>query len=450
MDYLFNNYVIINTKFGKVKGIHTKYNNGNLFTFYQIPYALPPIKSLRWKKTLDWKSKYSGIYDATKYKKVPFQHDNYYYKYYNNFSNKYLIKRNKYLQTEDCLYLDIYTSSIERCKYPVIVCIYGGHYQYGYSRNMRINKEFSVNNNIIYITVNYRLGIFGFFQHPELKNEKTNGNYGIYDIISALKWIKNNIFYYGGDPNNITVEGQGSGANIITLLMCNDECIDEKLFNKAIIHSLSRLYELKDMSKESIEIADIFVGQGNGQLIRLRNINENIINKYYNSITDISKLFMPNIDNNVIFNNILHTFKKGLQMKIPLIIGYNIDDGNFLYDLGFSKNILHPTNNKKYNNKDISNLNEIYKNINKNNNYSIKRYYNDYLFTDINKKIAECHVKYSKTYLYILKNINIYNTDINCCFELDLMYFYNNNNSYNIYINEKLKLNILKYILSFV
>lgn len=450
MNYLFNSYTTINTYFGKVKGLNNKYKNGNLFIFYQIPYAVPPIKSLRWKKTLKWNSKYKGIYDATKYNNVSHQHEYYYYNYYNNFSNKYLIKKNKYVQSEDCLYLDIYTPTIERNKYPVIVCIHGGHYQYGYSRNMRINKEFAVDNNIIYITINYRLGIFGFFQHNELKNEKNHGNFGIYDIITALKWIKNNIFYYGGDPDNITLEGQGSGANLIALLMCIDECIDDNLFHKAILHSLSCLYKLKDMSKESSEIADFLVGQGNNQLQRLRNISEYKINNYYNSIHDFSKLFIPNIDNYIIFHNILDVFKKGLQMKIPLIIGYNSNDCNILYDLGFCENIPYPINNKKYNKSDISDLNKIYININKKNIYSLKRYYNDYFFTYINKKIAEYHIIYAKTYIYVLKFINVRDSDIECCFELDLMYFYNNNNSYNIYIDDELKQKILQYIQLFI
>ena len=190
MNYIFNSYTTINTNFGKVKGLQTKIDEKNLFIFYQIPYALPPIKSLRWKNPILWNMKYNKILDATQYLNIPNQHLYYYYKYYNKFSYNYFIKKFNYTQTEDCLYLDIYTPTIERINLPVIVCIHGGHYNYGYSRNMRVNKDFVIKNNIIYITINYRLGIYGFFQHPGLKKEGTCGNYGIADVICSLKWIK--------------------------------------------------------------------------------------------------------------------------------------------------------------------------------------------------------------------------------------------------------------------
>ena len=119
--------------------------------------------------------------------------------------------------------------------------------------------------------------------------------------------------------------------------MCNENCIKNKLFHKAIIHSYSKLYSLKDMELESIEIADLLVGQGNNQLYRLRCLDGNLINEYYNSVKDFSKLFIPNIDNNFIKNNPVYIFKDGLQMKIPIIIGYNFNDGDLLYNIGFNK-----------------------------------------------------------------------------------------------------------------
>ena len=448
MNYLYKSYITINTELGTVKGIHDKLNNKDIFTFYQIPYALPPVKSLRWKYPILWKQKYNKIYNATVYSKIPNQHLYFYYKYYNNFCYKYFIKKIKYTQTENCLYLDIYTPTVERINIPVVVCIYGGHYQYGYSRNIRINKEYL--NNVLYITLNYRLGIFGFFQHPELKKENTFGNYGISDIICALNWIKNNIQSYGGDPNNITVEGQGSGANIILYLMCNQQCINNHLFHKAILHSCSQLYNLKSKINDSIELSDILVGQGRNQLLRLRNLDENIINQLYNNIKDIDKLLFANIDGFIIKNNPIFLFKNGKQMKIPIIIGYNYDDGKMLFNSGFNKLFIHPINNIKYNKIDIKNLNQIYKNINNNKIFSIKRYFTDFMFLHFNKLIAQYHTNYANTYFYILKHINITNMDIYCCFELDLLYFFNNNNSYNINVNNELKIKILKYINTFI
>lgn len=448
MNYFFKNYITINTKLGKIKGIHNKIKNKDLFTFYQIPYALPPIKSLRWKYPILWKQKFTNIYDATIYSKIPFQHLYYYYKYYNKFSYNCFIKKFKYKQTEDCLYLDIYSPTIERLNYPVVVCIYGGHYQYGYSRNLRINKEFQ--NNIIYITINYRIGIFGFFQHPELRNENTFGNYGIADIICALQWIKLNITHFGGDPNNITLQGQGSGANIILFLMTNKICNEQKLFHKSIIHSPAKFYEPKNMCKLSIEISDLLVGQGGNQILRLRNLDDNIINNFYNNFKNINKLFMPNIDNLIIYNSPIILFKNNLQMKIPMIIGFNYDDGKLLYDCDFNNLITLPKFNNNYSKLDIINLNEIYNNINNNKLSSIKRYFTDFMYLHYNKLIAEYHTKSADTFFYILKLININKLKLSCCFELELLYFFNNNNSYNINIDEQLKIKILNYTHNFI
>ena len=452
MDYFFNSYITINTKLGKVKGIKKYINNKNLFIYYQIPYATPPIKSLRWKKPLINEKKYNGILDATCYNKISNQHLYFYYKYYNNISYNYFIKKFKHKQTEDCLYLDIYSPVIERKNLPVIIVIHGGHFQYGYSKNMKPNLENIVNNNVIYVTINYRLGIYGFFQHPELKKEnKYNscGNYGIMDIICAIKWIKNNIYWYGGDSNNITLQGQGSGANIILYLMCNDNCIDDSLFNKVILHSASKMYNLCSKENESIETGDILVGQGKNQIYRLRNLNEEIINEYYNSIKNFDKLFMPSIDFNIIHNHSIYYFNKGIHMKIPMIIGYNFDDGYLLYNTPLKKLITNPKNNKNYSDEDKENLNNIYNNINKNNNKSILRYYTDYLFTHFNRLIANNHKKYANTYFYVLKNIDIYNINIFCCFELDLFYFFDNNSCNNVNIDIKIKKKILKYISNF-
>lgn len=454
MQYIFNSYSIINTRLGKVKGLKRRVNNKDLFIFYQIPYAIPPLKSLRWKKPIMDNMKYDEEYDATKYTKIPYQNMRYYYKYYNQISYNYFIKKPKYKETEDCLYLDIYTPTIERNNLPVVVCIYGGHFQYGYSKDLVVNRELVVEKGIIYITLNYRLGIFGFFQHPELKKDtkyNSYGNYGIMDIICALEWIKRNIFWYGGDPENITLQGQGSGANIIIYLMSNIDIKEKKLFKKAIIQSYSKLYDIgNNRIKESIEIGDMLVGQGKNQILRLRNIDADTISNIYKTTKNFREIYIPNIDNNIIKDYPYNIFRKGLQMKIPIIIGINIDDGSLLYKMGLKDLIKYPKDNNNYTEDDKDELNAIYININKNREDSKIRYYNDYIFTHISKMIAEEHTKYSDTYFYIMKYINIYGINIDCCYELDNLYFLNNNNCNNIYILDKLKNKILLYISTFI
>ena len=267
----------------------------------------------------------------------------------------------------------------------------------------------------------------------------------------CFRMDKKNIFWYGGNPDNIVLQGQGSGANIILYLMSCSEITNKKLFHKAIIQSYSKLYDIKNnREKESIELGDMLVGQGKNQVLRLRNIDAKLINNIYITTEKFRELYFPNIDNYIISDLPYNIFKNGTQMKIPIIIGFNSNDGYLLYNMGLNKLVENPKDNEYYNNHELDELNSIYVNILKNKKESLMRYYNDYLFTHINKLIALEHTKYSDTYIYILKLINIYNKNIECCYELDNLYFFNNNNCNNVYINENIKNKLLLYISSFI
>ena len=120
---------------------------------------------------------------------------------------------------EDCLYLNVWKpADLGKDKLPVLFLIHGGRFTQGGTRGPEINGSSMAKKDIIVVTANYRLNIFGFLAHPELSAEtayKGSGNYGLLDLQLALEWVKNNIAVFGGDPHRITLAGESAGAYAI-------------------------------------------------------------------------------------------------------------------------------------------------------------------------------------------------------------------------------------------
>lgn len=140
---------------------------------------------------------------------------------------------------EDCLYLNIWTpAKSPEEKLPVMMWLHGGGVQNGYSHEVEFDGEALAKRGSILVTVNYRLNIFGFFAHPLLTEESphhASGNYGILDQIQALRWLRENIAAFGGDPENITVFGQSGGGRSTQALCCSP--LSKGLLRHAIIQS---------------------------------------------------------------------------------------------------------------------------------------------------------------------------------------------------------------------
>ena len=142
--------------------------------------------------------------------------------------------------SEDCLYLNVWKPSGAVSNLPVLVYIHGGSLMSGSSYYENYNGEEMARKNVIMVTIAYRLGIFGYFAHPDLKAESfngTTGNYGLLDQIKALEWVKNNIFYFGGDKDNITIAGESAGSSSVSALCATP--LASGLFKNAIGESSS-------------------------------------------------------------------------------------------------------------------------------------------------------------------------------------------------------------------
>ena len=210
----------ITTSSGKVSAQNKK---GVLF-FEDIPYAEPPVGYLRWKAPREIKSNETDI----KPKK-----DNYCVQRPSNLGG--IDSDGDFVGTEDCLYLDIHKPKKHEGKLPVMFWIHGGGNTSGYKDIYDFSKMVK-KHDVIVVRINYRLGPFGWFYHPAIQGlqdgiDKTS-NFGTLDIISALKWVNQNIELFGGDPENITIFGESAGGHNVLSLIVSEKA--NGLFHKAI------------------------------------------------------------------------------------------------------------------------------------------------------------------------------------------------------------------------
>ena len=225
---------VINTPCGQIKG-----------TDCRIPGVIA-YKGIRYATAKRWEypslvESWEGIYDATKYGNCSYQPRSFYdeeynekkYFYYNEFR-----KGETYTYDDDCLFLNIWTpeTATPGRKLPVLVYIHGGGFTGGCAHEKHFDDPIWPANDVVAVTINYRLGPMGFMCLPELEAEAGHtGNYGLYDQMMALQWVKKNIESFGGDPDEVTIMGQSAGAMSVQHL-CQSPLTDG-LFNKAVMSS---------------------------------------------------------------------------------------------------------------------------------------------------------------------------------------------------------------------
>ncbi|MFN4217567.1 MAG: carboxylesterase/lipase family protein, partial [Brevinematales bacterium] len=197
----------------------------NVYSFKGIPYASPPTRELRWKAPRPhpgWK----GIYRANKFRGT---------------SPQFLPFFGWIIGDEDCLYLNLWRPQTDETNLPVYVWIHGGGNSIGSAHYVPdyYGAQLAKNANLIFISLNYRLGPFGWFTHPALReNQKSldnSGNYGTLDIIFALHWIQSNILAFGGDPSCVTIAGESAGGLNVFSLMISP--LGGGLFHRAVVQS---------------------------------------------------------------------------------------------------------------------------------------------------------------------------------------------------------------------
>ena len=217
---------------GNIQGVESSVQG--VYIYKGIPFAAPPVGDLRWKEpqpVVPWEG--VKVADTFGPGAMQAQHDS-----TNPWTSEFYWEDPEF--SEDCLYLNVWTPAPGKPgkKLPVAMWIHGGAYTGGWGYEPEFDGKVWAEKGVVLVTINYRLGIFGFLNHPFLAEESPNhvsGNYGILDQIAALKWVHANIAAFGGDPDNITILGQSAGAGSVKTLVSSPLTGD--LIKKAIIQS---------------------------------------------------------------------------------------------------------------------------------------------------------------------------------------------------------------------
>jgi para-nitrobenzyl esterase len=309
---------------GRLRGMRFG-SERNEVAFLGVPYAAPPTGELRWKPP-EPVPRWAGMRDATQFGAACPQ-----------LPEPWLIYPH---WSEDCLFLNVWTwQMLARHKQPVIVFFHGGSNRAGYSQRDQLGPSLS-RSGLVVVSANYRLGPLGFLANPALTAESphaSSGNYGLLDQIEALKWVRENIARFGGDPGRITVMGQSSGAVDICLLMASP--LARGLFQKAILESGECQSTLNKDIRKPITVngisgteeeagerlaADLRITDGPDILQKLRRVPVDAILKAMSSDHDLQ--FDAIVDGWVVPEQPAKIFAEGRQAHIPVLIGSNADE----------------------------------------------------------------------------------------------------------------------------
>ena len=236
-----NNSPVLSIEGGQVQGVAAEIPG--VFVYRGIPYAAPPVGGNRWRApqpVVPWE----GVLQAD-----AFGHPSYQAVHYpGNYFTEWGYGDEKQC-SEDCLYLNVWTKypgQVDR-KAPVAVWIHGGGYREGWGSEPEFDAQEWAARDVVLVSINYRLGIFGFMAHPELSAESpdgVSGNYGILDQIESLKWVRKNIAQFGGDPDNVMIFGQSAGGGSVRTLCASP--LAKPYFHKAVIMSANGLNVVKN------------------------------------------------------------------------------------------------------------------------------------------------------------------------------------------------------------
>jgi para-nitrobenzyl esterase len=305
-------------------GIVEGKDEGAVHAFLGIPYAAPPVGDLRWKPPVP-AAKWTGVRKATGFGAHCMQG-----KVFGdmNFRDSG--------GSEDCLFLNVWVpAKTPGAKLPVMVWIYGGGFVAGSTSEARQDGTNLAQQGVVVVSMNYRLGVFGFFVHPELAKESGHnaaGNYGLLDQVAALHWVHDNVAAFGGDPGNVTIFGESAGSFSVSAQMASP--LAKELFQKAIGES-GGAGERPDpgADEKSREAKDSKLASsalGVQTLAELRAVPaEKLLDAFFKPGGENNFAFGPDVDGYFLPESTLAIFTAGKQNDVPLLAGWNHDEGSF-------------------------------------------------------------------------------------------------------------------------
>lgn len=297
---------------GAVKGIE----RDGIRSFKGIPYALPPVGPARWKPPIAMPP-FDTVLDATEFGPASIQPER---------RSGSIYADELAAMSEDCLSLNIWAAKDVQDA-AVLVWIHGGSLNWGGSCEDFFDGASLAKRNTIIVTINYRLGVLGYLAHPDLSVESphgVSGNYGLLDQIAALQWVKRNISAFGGDPENVTIAGESSGALSVMYLMAAPSA--HGLFAKAIAQSAYMISTPELSEKHFGEEPAESVGS---RLLTKLGVEDIATLRSMDAVTlanaAVQTGYMPigTIDGHVLPRQIVEIFDRGEQAQVPLLAGFN-------------------------------------------------------------------------------------------------------------------------------
>lgn len=300
---------------GAISG--TSGSSAGVEVYKGIPYAAPPVSDLRWREPQPV-AHWNGVRKADEFGAMCMQ------------SSRGATNPPKV--SEDCLFLNVWTAAASANeRRPVMVWIHPGGYQTGSGATPGYNGEALAKRGVVLVTINYRLGVFGFFSHPELTKESphhASGNYAFMDQVAALRWVQKNIAAFGGDPRRVTVFGDSAGSSSIANLMGSPQA--KGLFQRAVGESGAWMGLSLTPTRTLAEAEQ--AGEKLGTLADLRA-------KSAEDLLKSGRAGGPVIDGWFLPEDVGAIFTAHKQNDVPLLVGSNKDEGTFF---------LQPTTASKF------------------------------------------------------------------------------------------------------
>jgi para-nitrobenzyl esterase len=340
---------------GRLSGLWQETDKDLLAVFRGVPFAAPPLDQLRWAgpaSPLPW----SNEKDGTEFGAQCMQSSS-----LSLFTESLirgqglpeseaqaiisaLASRTPSPMSEDCLFLNLTTPNMAPEKnLPVMVWFHGGSHQTGTASSPTYQSTRLPQQGIVLVTANYRLGPFGYLAHPALSANDPNGvssNYGILDQIAALKWIKNNVAAFGGDPDNVTIFGESAGAQAVSELIASP--LADGLYHKAIMqsgvyswHPIGLKHGFRGIPSAEVIGQSFFTLNGlatmTASAAELRAISSDAILNAAISDRRFLGAFLPVADGYVQPDRVLNLILDEKTAPVPILLGYNADEGSLFY-----------------------------------------------------------------------------------------------------------------------
>lgn len=295
----------------------------NIHVFRGIPYARPPVGELRFRPP-EPPRPWGDTLDARKFRASSMQATN---------TSSFVWRRGDFDISEDCLYLNVFTPNGGN-DLPVMVWFHGGAHTSGQGHAKIFDGTTLATQGVVVVTINYRLGPFGFLAHPWLAEESrfdSAGNYGLLDKIASLGWVQQNIKAFGGNPDNVTVFGQSAGSQSVCSLMTSP--LSAGLFHKAIGQSAACVGPAPTQDANGQQRGQALVeALGTHSLEALRGVDAANVLAAAES-THWSRASRIVIDGWVLPDAQVESFRNGTTSNVPLMVGSLSDEGNQLFPL---------------------------------------------------------------------------------------------------------------------